>query len=80
MTNIMDKAANVKIGTAIKIFIKNLPKAKDLVSESSSGTMKNVNFLPISFTMIVINLRFSQGHHQKNKLFQSTRLPAKVLI
>ena len=29
-----------KKGTAIKIFIKVLPKLKDFVSESSSGTIK----------------------------------------
>ena len=47
VNNTIHRLTTAKKGTAIKIFIKVLPKLKDLVSESSSGTIKNVNFVLI---------------------------------
>ena len=45
--NTINRQTKAKKVTAIIIFMNVLPKLKDLVSESSSGTIKNVNFVLI---------------------------------
>ena len=41
----LKKNIKTNVGTTTRTLIEVLPKVKDFVSESSSGTMKNVNFV-----------------------------------